>query len=82
MFDDRPSAWVPKRLGFDGVAANIMGGLYEPACSAVIPFFIPAFIRRTSPTDFTCRGGPSTAAQPGHLLPGRATLERVEDLKT
>ena len=38
MFDDRPSAWVPKRLGFDGVVANIMGGLYEPACSAVIPF--------------------------------------------
>jgi hypothetical protein len=42
MFDDRPSAWVPKRLGFDGVVANIMGGLYEPACSAVIPFFIPS----------------------------------------
>jgi hypothetical protein len=73
MFDDRPSAWVPKRLGFDGVVANIMGGLYEPACSAVIPFFIPAFIRRTFAHGFHLSrrpidGGAARAppARPGH----------------
>jgi hypothetical protein len=82
MFDDRPSAWVPKRLGFDGVVANIMGGLYEPACSAVIPFFIPSFIRRTSPTDSPAEEAHRLAALHESVLPARDALERAEDLKT